>query len=644
MCNRCGFYKEIKMQIIAGPALRHSSNDEINLWLVLDTKASNIDAEIIAPGGKILGTSKANSRDPVRAGEKAYVYMLKLIPGSGRFPSDQILNYDIVIDGQRLADFGLTKGRQRITYGNDPLPGLVLKQKHQVILQGSCRKPHAAKNNISQPDMLVTADVVVQQSKQNANKRPSLLFLTGDQIYGDDVAAPMLAKIKMLVKDYIGYDQQIPKTASSKIRPSTLDLNGRTNLLSGKNMGFSSTSKDNHLLSFGEYFMMHCVVWGGLGAQCPHVAEVRNDLAREDYEGEMDELENKYWTERLIVEGFLNNAWRVRRLMANVPTYMIFDDHDVTDDWNLDEGNNRAFRTNIFSRHVQVNALSAYWLCQGWGNTPDQFPPAFRKQVQEYLNNYPENKFNVLESSFLDRYWGYEIETYPHIVVLDTRTKRSYNNKKLAKLMAPEVLSEVAQRIKSVDPDKKTDNSLLLISATPVYGFTQVERQQLAMSESMARSLDVECWIADEMAYRQLQSTLVESGYNRCSIFSGDVHYGFCRYEQLVSSAGQPVHVYQLTSSSLHNAPGFVGGIGLKLLSASEAFKKHHTSYLLPKNSDDDFINQSTNIGLLQLTNGQPDTFVLNSETPLKEQARGWLGNDKGFSWIYDLNNPVKLQ
>ena len=635
------------MQILAGPILRHANPDEINIWIVLDKKAAKIDGEILGENSGVLGNSQIDSRKPVQVGQQVFVYLLKLTPKSGRFPAEKILQYDLMIDGQRLADFGLTQGESRITYGSDALPGFVLKNKHQVILEGSCRKPHASKwNNKSQTDLMAAADDLVQTNKQNVTKRPSLLFLTGDQIYADDVATPLLAKIKKLVEEYIGHDQLIPKTNSSNVRVSTLELNARAKLLSGKGMGFTSSKKDNHLLSFGEFFMMYCVTWGGFDTKCPVFSEIRNEIALEGYENEINERENEYWTQRLVVEGFLEDARKVRRLLANVPTYMIFDDHDVTDDWNLDEGNYNAFRAHIFSRHVQNNALAAYWVCQGWGNTPDAYKAGFKTTIQQYLNNYPEDKFAKLESALLNRYWGYELDSYPYIVVLDTRNNREYVDGKLVKLMSTQTLAEVANRIQSVPGSKKINNSMLLISASPVYGFTEYERKILAAAsnETFRRGLDVECWIANEMAFKQLQSTLLESGFDRCAIFSGDVHFGFCRYERLISSSGTISQLFQLTSSSLHNAPGKLKGLGLDILE-KEAFMKHNTRYLLPENSKDEFINSSTNIGVLELKNGLPQIFyILDSEVCAHEKNTStWIGLNKGKAWIYDLNNPRRL-
>lgn len=61
---------------------------------------------------------------------------------------------------------------------------------------------------------------------------------------------------------------------------------------------------------------------------------------------------------------------KIRRTLANVPTYMIFDDHDITDDWNLnpiwvDRVNNRSL-----GRAILRNALTSYAVFQDWGNDP----------------------------------------------------------------------------------------------------------------------------------------------------------------------------------------------------------------------------------------------------------------------------------
>ena len=65
----------------------------------------------------------------------------------------------------------------------------------------------------------------------------------------------------------------------------------------------------------------------------------------------------------------------VRRALANVPTYMILDDHEVTDDFNM----TRRFVDQVYADdlglRVVQNGLTAFAVCQAWGNIPEQFDP-----------------------------------------------------------------------------------------------------------------------------------------------------------------------------------------------------------------------------------------------------------------------------
>ncbi|HET8798593.1 MAG TPA: hypothetical protein VFO89_12955, partial [Thermoanaerobaculia bacterium] len=82
-----------------------------------------------------------------------------------------------------------------------------------------------------------------------------------------------------------------------------------------------------------------------------------------------DEVRDRLHAMRYFVEGLP----RVRRALANVATYMMFDDHEVTDDWNLNIEKARSLRNNPLARNVARNALIAYTLFQGWGNDPREF-------------------------------------------------------------------------------------------------------------------------------------------------------------------------------------------------------------------------------------------------------------------------------
>src|SRR2546421_8538407 len=77
--------------------------------------------------------------------------------------------------------------------------------------------------------------------------------------------------------------------------------------------------------------------------------------------------------EQHSVDDFRKTLPEVRRALANVPTYMILDDHEVTDDWFMNrEWCNLVLERELGKRIIQ-NALLAYALFQAWGNTPLQF-------------------------------------------------------------------------------------------------------------------------------------------------------------------------------------------------------------------------------------------------------------------------------
>ncbi len=86
-----------------------------------------------------------------------------------------------------------------------------------------------------------------------------------------------------------------------------------------------------------------------------------------------DWIASKYWSPDLFewyTRRFRAGLPRVRRALANVPTYMIGDDHEITDDWYF----SRQWRERVFTRTLGVdiirNGLTAYTVMQAWGNDP----------------------------------------------------------------------------------------------------------------------------------------------------------------------------------------------------------------------------------------------------------------------------------
>ncbi len=80
-----------------------------------------------------------------------------------------------------------------------------------------------------------------------------------------------------------------------------------------------------------------------------------------------------YKTEVKASKTFIAGLTRIRRALANVATYMIFDDHEISDDWNFSKIWKDRVMTSPLGRTILRNGLMAYTLFQGWGNDPNQF-------------------------------------------------------------------------------------------------------------------------------------------------------------------------------------------------------------------------------------------------------------------------------
>jgi hypothetical protein len=137
-----------------------------------------------------------------------------------------------------------------------------------------------------------------------------------------------------------------------------------------------------------------------------------------------DEHQVTFADELPIIKKFSQGLWQVRRALAHIPTYMIFDDHDVTDDWNLSRGWEEAAYSNNFSRRILGNALVGYWLCQGWGNRPENYADLNDSTRQHFSQNGLHNHDQLIDTLLAWEHWYYHLETSPKLIVLDTRTHR----------------------------------------------------------------------------------------------------------------------------------------------------------------------------------------------------------------------------
>ncbi len=651
--------------VICGPMLRRASPEVVTIWLVLDSKPNTIDAQVIRDDGKIVGRATPQSLNAIQAGKQLFFYRIALAPvnvsadaDTSQFLADTLFHYDILIDGKNLAAQGFLKGERYIGLAEGENPRFFLPAMQTNILQASCRRPHATvdgEQNV--PDQIIEACKRMQIDGNDLTKRPSQLFLTGDQIYADDVALPMALLCSKLASYLVG-DESMPNPESGELNvvPSDVALLTRDQYIHSEN-GFTTTEQKLHLMGFGEYVAMHLMTWGGgfvgikdlpsyedIQSSIPHKKVTRGPRAKKILKPIYSESD--YQRDCKIIDKFLSGTHYARRLMANVSTYMMFDDHEITDDWNLTKDIHQQLNTNPFSRRLVTNGLSAYWLCQHWGNVPENISADDIRKISDCFVVKNEAALAQFEQNILSRYWAYNVPTNPPVLVLDTRTKRGFSKQGLA-LISSQGFTLLRELVETLKPLEAA--TLVLLSPTPMYGFSSLESLQLGVSEDAATIFDSEPWIANKEAMDLLKRELTAlHALKHVVILSGDVHYSFGRLERDVSTVeGRVIDYYQLCSSpSCNVAPGHaLGQWVLEHVLDWDVFHKKHTQYLLPDvrysgaadviNNDVAFITSDTNVEAVHFgfdIQGHvcPERAVLYCE----DKDRG------SYEWCYNLVKP----
>jgi PhoD-like phosphatase len=533
-------------RLLAGPIIRRTEATRVCIWLATSSDA-RVTAHVMQRSGDVVGDGTSVT---VRLGERLFVHLIYVTPKDLSFPTNQLLVYDVEIDSagerQNLGDLGLCEREGGIVYPGYDLPAFYIQEalSELNILHGSCRLLQGKGE-----DAMHAADEVLRSTAGNVPARPSLLLLTGDQVYADEVAGPLMARVRELATEVIGEgdDTSVPGIG----RLSELGIYKRTEIATDK-AKLTSAHPENHLMSFGEWVAMYLLAWNERNwpQQLPPVEEaVPDDFGPRPA---VLKLRTKYNSEARNLERARAAIPILRRVMANIPTYMIFDDHDVTDDWNLNLDWRNAVYGSPTGRRAVANALASFWAFQGWGNNPDEFSWDFREMISTHASAGEDDRSDAALWQF-DR-WSYNIPAEVPLIVLDTRTQRSFDNGDGAARLLGE-----KERKRIVKIARETAHApgdpLIVVSAVPVFGLElQERRQKFLVGKLGPYEIDFEAWHSNLQGLVDFLNMLIEEiGLTTCLILSGDVHYGlnararFCiRNKELT--------VIQFVSSSLKHS------------------------------------------------------------------------------------------
>ena len=595
-------------QILCGPILRRTEPSRVSVWLALSHSAQQLSGHIYRAEDldHPIGSSTQSS---FAFGKHLHVALLTIEPEEkDAFPEDEILCYDILIEGQSIIEDHL---RQALVYPPYSLPSFFIQSKDLPLnlLFGSCRKIHGPDE-----DCLPRGDDQIAAYTEDVNKRPTALFLGGDQIYADDVSSVIMPSILNLAEQILGGKEHldIPEQ-ENKYR-----FGSRGYVMKSLELEKLGHSADNHLMGFGEFVSLYCLSWNPdvWPQDIFELAEAQGDQGEAFVcKGEKQkskvvrDRQKRHREEISLVRSFKKGLPAVRRLLANVPVYMIFDDHEITDDWNISFEWREKMYAHPTGNRLLANGMAAYWLFQAWGNDPVVFRQSYLQDMQAYTKSLTSGQaftHQQLKEFYGSRVigfsrWDFMTPTHPRALFLDTRTKRYFElidlttekvisleklkaiiaggvNKTLNQLLRlsnlmisgnEEILLKQmpARLIKNSHFGRLRDRyrselhqqTFFLVTATPVFGLQRLEEaMRLGNKVLNMYQWDNESWAANYEGYFRLLEFLARDlAGNHCIILSGDVHYGFASQCTIHFEGGRkelpPLHLTQITSSSLKN-------------------------------------------------------------------------------------------
>jgi hypothetical protein len=280
-------------------------------------------------------------------------------------------------------------------------------------------------------------------------------------------------------------------------------------------------------------------------------------------------------------------SWRdpeIRWLFSTVPSVMIFDDHEIIDDWN----SSAAWRAHVRDQPWWItriaSGLASYWVYQHLGNLhPDQLAtdPIYRAvlaaadDATEVLREFGARADEDGESRPAGYQWSYALDIAgTRLVVLDNRCSRVLDPAHRA--MLPEGEWQWFEKQAHGRYDHLVVGSSLPWLMPPAIHHVEAWNERLAvssrprvalLSERLRRAFDLEHWAAFQRSFELLGALFAQLGSDRrpetgesvardgppasISVLSGDVHHSYVARADLGDGVVSPVH--QLTCSPIHN-------------------------------------------------------------------------------------------
>jgi hypothetical protein len=270
-------------------------------------------------------------------------------------------------------------------------------------------------------------------------------------------------------------------------------------------------------------------------------------------------------------------AWSepsVRWLLSVVPTIMIFDDHDVHDDWNTSAAWCRQFRAEPWWLPRITGAYLSYWVYQHLGNlSPAELgQDDVWRQVREPGDAAPVLRDLARRADAQNDGIRWSVRRdlgNVRVVVIDSRSRRVVDDDR-HRLMVDAAEWEWVTGSSAGDVDH-----LVLATSLPLllpHGIHFLEAWNEAVcagawgnrfrivGERLRQAVDLEHWAAFGTSFTAFENLLGDlaggsAGPSPASItvISGDIHHSYLAAVDLPGAAASGTAVYQAVCSPIHN-------------------------------------------------------------------------------------------
>jgi len=271
-------------------------------------------------------------------------------------------------------------------------------------------------------------------------------------------------------------------------------------------------------------------------------------------------IEEPPWTELKDWEEYAHLyklAWSDpanRWLLSTLPSAMIFDDHDIRDDWNTSLAWREEMEATDWWHDRIVAGLGSYWVHQHLGNlTPaERAEDEIWRRIAEHADDADEYDATELLDAFAERAdqkpasyrWSYARELGPdaRLVVVDSRAARVLEDDGRSIIDDTEMAW--------LDEQMRGDVDHLLVGTSLPFllspGLHYVEAWDEALSggawgergsrvgEKLRKALDLEHWAAFQDAFQKVAKMTLEVARGErgrapktITFLSGDVHHSY---------------------------------------------------------------------------------------------------------------------